>query len=146
MSSLPLHPPRGMVFPGCAGPAVRTPCSFRVLGTGGTFEKHGFDVQEAQLIAGTVHPTDPAFGAEPDSAWGTLTPGAPAAPRRVPSVRGQWAGFYPAVAAAVAARDQALAPVQPASVVAVLGLMEAARLSAAEHRRVVLDGVTAPPA
>ena len=41
---------------------------YRLLGEQGSFEKRGFDVQEAQLVAGMI-PAQEGFGEDPESDW-----------------------------------------------------------------------------
>lgn len=101
---------------------------FQVLGTAGGFLIGGFDSQEAQLKAGGSPVTlGPAWGVEPESAWGVLTTGAGRA--RVRSARGRWDLFYPAVARAVLGTGAV--PVDPADAVVTAQIFEAARVSAA---------------
>jgi predicted dehydrogenase len=104
----------------------------RVLGTAATFVKHGLDVQEAQLRAGLT-PSDVAFGAEDEAAWGALHAGDET--QAIETERGRYQGFYAGVVAAL--RGGAL-PVQPQDAVAALAIIDAARVSAAEGRVVSL--------
>ena len=99
----------------------------RVLGSGGAFLLDGLDGQEAALRDGQVPGADGLWGVEPPEHAGALLRGAERWP--VPSERGRWDLFYPAVLAAV--RDGAPVPVDPAGAVAVLDVLEAARRSAA---------------
>jgi predicted dehydrogenase len=101
----------------------------RVLGDRAAYVKHGLDVQEARLRAGT-DPRDPGFGAEPREAWGRLIAGEQALP--VPTQDGDYAAFYRGLAAALLHGGPP--PVEPGEAVAVLELLEAARTSAAEGR------------
>ena len=94
---------------------------FRVLGSGGTWTKHGLDPQEARLRAGG-DPSEPGFGEEPESAWGTLHDGRES--KRVPTEPGRYTAFYAALAEAV--RGEGAPPVDPAAAVAVLEVIEAA--------------------
>jgi predicted dehydrogenase len=85
---------------------------FRVLGTHGAFVSYGLDGQEPALAAG-VKPDDPAYGIEPESTWGTLvssSSGDPA-PVKVPTMRGDYPGFYEQIARAV--RGAGPLPVEP---------------------------------
>lgn len=94
---------------------------FRVLGTSTAYTKHGLDVQEAALKAGGT-PTDPDWGAEPESRWGLLgdTP--------VETKLGSYQYFYAAMVSAL--RDGAPVPVAPESAIATLEVIEAAHASA----------------
>ncbi|WP_433872136.1 Gfo/Idh/MocA family oxidoreductase [Saccharopolyspora sp. CA-218241] len=98
----------------------------RVLGDRAGFTKHGFDPQEAALRAGDV-PGGPEWGAEPEERRGLL--GTPDDSRPVPGLPGDYPAFYRGVVAAL--RDGAAPPVDPADAVAGLGVIEAARRSAA---------------
>jgi predicted dehydrogenase len=99
---------------------------FRLLGLAGAFEKHGLDLQEAQLSAG-VDLDDPGYGLEPPERWGVLARGETDR-RPVETERGDYPRFYRGVAEAV--RDGAPAPVSAADAVATLELLEAAATSA----------------
>jgi scyllo-inositol 2-dehydrogenase (NADP+) len=111
---------------GAPGPRLR------VLGSAGAFVVEALDGQEDQLRASGHLP---AGGLEvtPQS-YGRLVRGDVVEP--VASERGRWDLFYPAMAAAVAGLGPV--PVDPADAVRTLELIEAARLSAAEHRVVAL--------
>ena len=100
---------------------------FRLLGLAGAFEKHGLDLQEAQLSGG-VEPDDPAYGLEPAERWGVLARGE-GDRRPVATERGDYPSFYRGVAEAV--REGAPAPVSVADAVATLELLEAAVACAA---------------
>jgi scyllo-inositol 2-dehydrogenase (NADP+) len=104
---------------------------FALHGTRGSFVKHGIDPQEAVLRAGGS-PCDKGYGEEPESAWGLLVDG-DAAERRIPSHRGEWPRFYEQAAAAIA--GEAPPPVLPGDAIAGLELLELARQSAREGRR-----------
>jgi predicted dehydrogenase len=100
---------------------------FRVTGTTGTYVVDGVDGQEAVLKSGR----SPAglgdrWGAEPEQSWGRLYRGETGAP--VPSERGRWDTFYPAVATAV--RGGGPMPVDPADAVRSMTVLDAARASA----------------
>ena len=107
----------------------------RVLGTKAAFFAPELDTQEDQLRAGARPDTTPDWGAEPEARWGRLVTGEDSV--TVPSERGDWPHFYAAVAHAI--RDGGEPPVDPRDAVAVLRVIEAARLSAAEGRVVGLD-------
>ncbi|RHY57267.1 hypothetical protein DYB30_004170 [Aphanomyces astaci] len=73
---------------------------FILRGTNGSFEKYGLDAQEASLRIGGSPATDPTFGVEDESLWGTWTKG-PNAGERVPSQRGNYVAYYKGVADAI---------------------------------------------
>ena len=100
---------------------------FRVSGTTGAYIIDGVDGQEALLKAGRS-PADRGdrWGVEPEHSWGRLYRGETGAP--VPSERGRWDTFYPAVATAV--RDGSPMPVDPADAIRSMTVLDAARLSA----------------
>jgi len=105
-------------------PAAR----FRVLGTTASFTKWGLDVQEAALRAG-ARPGTPEWGVEPAEQWGTL--GTETEVRRIPTERGDYGAFYAGLVRAV--RSDAPPPVDPASAIAMLEVIEAARASAQQR-------------
>jgi predicted dehydrogenase len=101
------------------GLAAQTGPRLRVLGSRAGFTKHGLDPQEAALRAG-ARPTDPGFGHEPETAWGTL--GLDGETRPVPTEPGAYAEFYTLLATSL--RDGAPVPVDPADSVRVIELIE----------------------
>lgn len=106
---------------------------FLVNGDRAGFVVDGFDGQEDQLKAGhTPASLGDAWGVEPESAWGRLYAGVDAAAggEPVPSERGAWETFYPAVADAV--RGAAAPPVAATDAVGTAWVLDAARTSAAE--------------
>jgi len=111
---------------GAPGPRLR------VLGSAGAFVVDPLDGQEDQLRASGHLPVG-GLEVAPQS-YGRLVRGDLVEP--VASERGRWDLFYPAMAAAVAGLGPV--PVDPADAVRTLELIEAARLSAAEHRVVAL--------
>ena len=104
----------------------------RVLGSLGAYVVDGLDGQEDELRATGRLPE----GGQPvpPGRDGRLVRGDGSEPVR--SERGRWDLFYPAVAAAV--RREGPLPVDPVDAVHALELIEAARLSASEHRLVEL--------
>ncbi len=114
------HLSLGAVF---AAPGPRR----RVLGSSAAYVVGPLDGQEEQLRAG-VDPGGPGFGRQPAGRWGALHRGDEVEP--VPSERGRWNAFYPAVAAAL--RCGGPMPVDPRDAVHVLRVLEAARGSAAD--------------
>ncbi|MGN9841747.1 Gfo/Idh/MocA family oxidoreductase [Nonomuraea sp. H19] len=107
---------------------------FRVLGSAAAYVKHGMDVQEERLRAG-VAPDSPGFGEDPEERWGVL--GTPEEHRVVRTEAGAYLDFYRGVAAAL--REGAAPPVDAASAIDALAVIEAARLSATQR-------VVVPPA
>jgi predicted dehydrogenase len=108
---------------------------FRVLGTEGAYVVGGVDGQEDALRAGRTPASEgPAWGVEPETAWGHVVRGAEQV--AVPSERGRWDTFYPAFAAAV--RGTGRLPVDPREALAALEILDAVALSARDHRVVSL--------
>jgi scyllo-inositol 2-dehydrogenase (NADP+) len=99
----------------------------RLLGTRGTYEKHGLDGQEEALKSG-LRPGQGRWGGEPEDRWGTLTTGDGARP--VETEPGAWPEFYRLVGEAL--RQGGPPPVPPGEAVAVLDVIEAAQRSADE--------------
>ena len=111
---------------------------FRVLGTEATFTKYGLDVQEPQIKAG-LRPGDAGWGVEPEADAGRL--GVDDGTDRtelVPTETGCYEAFYAQVRDAL--RGEAEFPVDPASAVATLEVIEAAHRSGAEGRVIELGG------
>ncbi|MEO6826517.1 MAG: Gfo/Idh/MocA family oxidoreductase [Microbacteriaceae bacterium] len=108
---------------------------FRVLGTKGAYSVDGLDGQESALKAGGS-PTDPSYGITEADAWGRLSleQGAPGhqgptgqpkpalTTMRLPTERGDYPGFYAAVAAAV--REEGPSPVDPREALEVVRIIE----------------------
>lgn len=101
---------------------------FRLLGSRAAFVKWGLDPQEAKLRNGQS-PDLPGFGDDPESNWGEL--GVEHDVRLVPTETGAYRRFYEGVVDAL--RGVAPPPVNPHDAIAALAVIEAARLSAAEH-------------
>lgn len=108
---------------------------FRVLGSSGMYVINSLDEQEEQLRAG-MSVTDPRFGVP------TIEPTLYVDPhhqgqvqmRQGPKVTGEWSKFYGRVAAAIV--HGAALPVTATDVVAAMKVLDAARVSAREHRSV----------
>ncbi len=96
---------------------------FRLLGRSGAFTKWGLDVQEDALRTG-ARPGGSNWGVEPEERWGTL--GVDGQTRRVPTERGNYGAFYAGVERAI--RGDGPVPVDIAEVIAMLEVIEAARL------------------
>ena len=96
----------------------------------------GFDVQEEQLFSGHT-PADLGedWGREP--ADRVLELHRPAGLERRPLLPGRWTAFYPAMARAVAAGEPV--PVDPLDAVHTAAVLDAARRSDAEGRRVAVE-------
>lgn len=108
---------------------------FRVLGTEGAYVIGGIDGQEHALRGGrTPAEEGDRWGLEPIESWGHVHRGDEH--EVVPTERGRWDVFYPAFAAAI--RGAAPLPVDPYDAVEVLRVLDAAALSAAERRVVLL--------
>jgi len=101
------------------GLAAQAGPRYRVLGSQGGFVKHGLDPQESTLRDG-ARPTDPSFGHEPETAWGTL--GIDGATHAVPTEPGCYAEFYALLAKAL--RSDGPMPVDPRDSVRVIELIE----------------------
>lgn len=105
-----------------------------VLGSKGAYVKHGIDPQEEALLAGGT-PGTPGWGEEPEHAWGKVGGGDDVHALR--SEPGNYLAFYEEVAAAI--RDGAPPPVTAEQGIAMMDLLDAARLSARTGRVVELD-------
>ncbi|MDH2390502.1 Gfo/Idh/MocA family oxidoreductase [Streptomyces sp. HNM0663] len=110
---------------------------FRVLGSRAGYVKYGLDPQEAALREGRrPGPGEPAWGVEPESAWGRV--GAGESPltgggRPLATVPGAYPAYYAAVERAL--RERTAPPVTVEEAAAALDVLEAALRSAR-------DGVT----
>jgi scyllo-inositol 2-dehydrogenase (NADP+) len=107
----------------------------RALGTHAAFVIDGLDSQEDALRAGRRPDDAHAWGLEPESAWGRLVHGDTSEP--VPSEPGDWPAFYGQMEACL--RGQGPVPVEPADAVAVLAVLDAARVAASSGSVVRLD-------
>ncbi|QEC49950.1 oxidoreductase [Baekduia soli] len=99
---------------------------FRVLGDRAAFVSEGLDPQEPALRAG-ISPVDPGYGERKTGRAAVLADGEDAV--AIAMVRGDWGAYYRGVVAAI--RDGAAPPVTAQEAVGVLGLLDAARESAA---------------
>ncbi|MBE8521181.1 Gfo/Idh/MocA family oxidoreductase [Amycolatopsis sp. H6(2020)] len=100
---------------------------FRVLGDRATFTKYGLDVQEPQIKAG-LRPGDAGWGTEPAGDAGKLGLGPEI--ETVPTEAGRYEQFYAQVRDAL--RGEGEFPVDPASSVEALRVIEAAHRSGVE--------------
>jgi scyllo-inositol 2-dehydrogenase (NADP+) len=107
---------------------------FGIHGRQGSFVKYGLDPQEAALRAGG-RVGDPGHGVEDPAQYGVLTL-PDGTQETIPSERGDYRRFYAGVAAAIA--EGAPPPVDPADAVIGLRIIELARQSAREGRRLPL--------
>ncbi|RZT66505.1 putative dehydrogenase [Microcella alkaliphila] len=107
----------------------------RVHGRCGSYRSDFTDVQFEALRAGLRPAGQRAtWGYEDKARWGVLSTASEC--RVVPSLQGDYAAYYDAFAAAV--KSGGTGPVPAREGVAVLEVLDAARLSAAEHRTVAL--------
>ena len=98
----------------------------RVLGSRAGYVVDEVDGQEDALRAGKRPGGPGIWGVEPESRWGRLVKGAES--EAVPSEPGAWQVFYTGLERAL--REGGPPPVDPADAVAVLEVIEAARLDA----------------
>lgn len=105
---------------------------FVMHGTKGSFVKWGLDPQEDALKTGAKF-SDPGFGEEPESSWGTLSiPGQPQ--EKIKTARGDYRGIYANVRDAILGK--AKLEVTPEQAWRTTRLIELARKSSAEGRRI----------
>jgi scyllo-inositol 2-dehydrogenase (NADP+) len=114
---------------GILGPRVT------LLGSKGAYVKHGIDPQEEALLAGGI-PGTPGWGEEQESSWGRVGGGDDVRPLRTEA--GNYLSFYRGVADAIA--NGAPPPVTAEQGIAMMELLDAARLSAKTHRVIELTG------
>jgi len=101
-----------------------------IHGTKGSFTKWGLDPQEDQIKAGMAFDA-PGFGEDPESDWGELHTAA--GTRRVPTLKGDYRGYYANVRDALLGRAELA--VQPEQAWRTTRLIELARESSAHGRR-----------
>jgi predicted dehydrogenase len=101
------------------GMAAQVGPRFHVLGSEAGYTKWGLDGQEPALASGMT-PSDPAYGVDPQEAWGLL--GVDGAAASVPAERGAYPEFYVQLAAAL--RGEGPLPVNPAEPLEVLKVIE----------------------
>lgn len=106
---------------------------YRLHGQSGSYTKSGMDVQEEQLRAG-MSPTDADFGIEPPDQWGYCVRAGEQGATPVISERGNWLQFYRQLRSSIASGSAA--PVTAREARDVLAVIEAARRSSDEGRRV----------
>ena len=105
---------------------------FAVHGTGGSFVKYGLDPQEPAMRDG-ASPLDPGFGVDNRDGLFTATD---VATRTIRSERGCYLSFYSQVADAII--GDAPLPVEAADARAVMQIIELARQSARDGRRMAV--------
>lgn len=108
------------------------PARFTLHGTRGGYQKYGLDTQEDQLKAGLT-PDDVEFGGGNRPGVLRVLEGEIEVERPVPTLDGQYAEFYRALAAAV--QDAAPFPVTPQDAVDVMTIIELAAQSEHDGRR-----------
>jgi predicted dehydrogenase len=101
------------------GMAAQVGPRFHVLGSDAGYTKWGLDSQEPALAAGMT-PSDPAYGADPQTHWGTL--GIDGGAVSVPAEKGNYPRFYRNLAAAL--RGQEPLPVQAGESLEVLKIIK----------------------
>ncbi len=108
------------------------PARFTLHGTRGSYQKFGLDTQEDQLKAGLT-PDDVEFGGGNPPGVLRVLDGDVETERPVPTLDGQYAEFYRALAASI--REGAPFPVAPQDAVDVMTIIELAAQSEHEGRR-----------
>jgi scyllo-inositol 2-dehydrogenase (NADP+) len=107
---------------------------FVLYGTEGSFVKYGLDPQEEALKQGGS-PAQPDWGAEPESAWGTLTNcDGTMARRKYPTLSGCYPEYYRNVYRAITGQEELV--VKPEQARDVIRLIELAQQSNAERRMI----------
>lgn len=107
---------------------------YLVHGDGGSFVKYGIDGQEAALREGR-RPGGEGWGNDDPLLFGRFTD-ADGTATLIDTLPGRYTAFYDGVAAAI--RDNTAMPVEAHSARDVIRVIEAAQVSAREHRRVSL--------
>jgi scyllo-inositol 2-dehydrogenase (NADP+) len=121
-------------------PAIR----FRIGGTEASYAKYGLDPQEDALRAGDLFRTAP-WGAEPESAWGSITtlgPGNQTAHTPVPTLPGDYREFYRNVRDTLQGKAKQAVSLEDAW--RMLQLLEWARESSSQRAAVTCDWSRAP--
>jgi scyllo-inositol 2-dehydrogenase (NADP+) len=108
---------------------------FLLHGTRGSFVKWGLDPQEDQLKAGIGYDA-PEMGQDAESAWGELR-SVEGGVRRIPTLRGDYRGFYENVRDAVEGKAELV--VKPEQAWRTTRLIELARESSGQGRRLKVD-------
>jgi scyllo-inositol 2-dehydrogenase (NADP+) len=108
---------------------------FVIHGTKGSFTKWGLDPQEDQIKAGMGFDA-PEYGEDPESDWGELRICGETT-RRVPTLKGDYRGYYANVRDALLGRAELA--VKPEQAWRTTRLIELARESSAHGRRLKVD-------
>lgn len=110
---------------------------FHISGLRGTYSKYGLDPQEPALKDG-MRPGDPEWGLEPMESWGSLSTDIDGLhfDGSIETLPGAYETFYTQLRTAL--RGDGTLPVDPTDSLATLEVIEAARVSAQEHRIVAL--------
>lgn len=108
---------------------------FLIHGTHGSFVKYGLDPQEEALKRGET-PGGPAWGQEPQEAWGTLSQieGEKISERTIPTEAGNYCEYYENVRDAILGK--AALAVTPQAALNVMRVLELAHQSSRERRMV----------
>lgn len=114
---------------------VETSSHYVINGTRATFRKSWLDPQENQLRAG-MNPDHADYGIESPQNWGTLHY-PDGTQKTVASTRGNWLLFYEGMRDAI--KSNSPVPVEPASALYVMQIIEAAFDSERQKKRVMLD-------
>ncbi len=110
---------------------------FRVFGTGGSYVKHGFDVQETDLLAG-LRPLDhAAWGEDPVSGTLTRMQDGNAMPVEITTTPGNYPAFYAQVRDALS--GNAPPPVSTAEILSVMRIIELAGASAQGRHEILVS-------
>lgn len=124
-----LHYPKGLRASLHATMLAAAPRPHYILrGSRGSFVKQALDPQEALLRAGHA-PGGSDWGADPEENWGilTLSDGATATERAIPTVRGDYRGFYENIRDTIL--GSASLAVTPEEALSVMRVLELARES-----------------
>jgi scyllo-inositol 2-dehydrogenase (NADP+) len=121
---------------GASSVAAEHAFRYQLDGVTGSFTKSGLDPQAGQLELG-MRPSNPKFGVEPHTQWGSLTDGATGVRAHLEPQRGTWPVFYQQMRRAI--ETDAAVPVAAADAARVLQIIEAARLSSDERRGISLQ-------
>jgi len=105
---------------------------FLLYGTKGSYSKFGVDPQEEALKQGGI-PSQPGWGEEPESAWGTLSECNGSVSRaKYSTLAGRYPDYYTNVYQAIVGQEELA--VKPEQAREVIRLIELAQQSAAEKR------------
>jgi scyllo-inositol 2-dehydrogenase (NADP+) len=119
---------------GCSSIAADNHNRYRIHGALGSLSKGGLDVQEQQLRS-MMNPLSAEFGVEPVEHYAQIID-ANDHRERVPAVRGDWLAFYRGMRDAI--KTHVSVPVPGGEAREVMRVLEAARTSHVEQRRVHL--------